>query len=106
MSSHTRGRRVVLAGLAVGSLLLSACSAGSLGTSSGSASPGGSAAPVTITMLSDNSDQTVKPMQGLIDAFNATNSGVTVKLETRPQGTDGDNVVKTRLSTGEHHAYL
>ena len=56
---------------------------------------------MTITLLADNSEQTTKTAQAAIDAFNATNSGVTVKLETRAQGTDGDNVVKTRLATGD-----
>ena len=99
MSIPKHGRRAVITGLAVGSLLLSACSAGSLGTSSTAA--GGAAGATTITVLADSSDQTVKPLQALIDAFNAKNTGVTVKLETRAQGTDGDNIVKTRLATGD-----
>lgn len=101
MSLITHGRRVVITGLAAGSLLLSACSAGSLGTSSSGAASGSAVAATTITLLADNSDQTTKPLQALIDAFNAKNTGVTVKLESRPQGTDGDNIVKTRLSTGD-----
>src|SRR6185369_1301612 len=54
-----------------------------------------------LSFLSDNSDASLKTAQGLADAFNARNTGVTVKVETRPQGTEGDNVVKTRLSTGD-----
>ena len=100
MSLPTRGRTTVIAGLGVGALLLSACSAGSLGTSTSTAGTT-AAADVSITVLADNSDQTTKPLQALIDAFNAKNEGVTVKLESRPQGTDGDNIVKTRLSTGD-----
>jgi raffinose/stachyose/melibiose transport system substrate-binding protein len=99
VSIPKHGRRAVITGLAAGSLLLSACSAGSLGTSSTAA--GGAAGATTITVLADSSDQTVKPLQALIDAFNAKNTGVTVKLETRAQGTDGDNIVKTRLATGD-----
>ncbi|MEA5055068.1 MAG: ABC transporter substrate-binding protein, partial [Propionicimonas sp.] len=100
MSILNQGRWALIASLTAGMLALSACSAGSLGTSSGS--PGtGNAANVEITVLADSSDQTSKPLQAAIDAFNATDAGVTVKLETRAQGTDGDNIVKTRLATGE-----
>ncbi|MFT4108216.1 ABC transporter substrate-binding protein [Propionicimonas sp.] len=100
MSFRKRARVALVAGLVAGGLSLTACAPGSLGSSTGSGSTS-SAAPVTITVLADNSDQTTKPLQALIDAFNAKNTGVTVKLESRPQGTDGDNVVKTRLSTGD-----
>jgi len=91
----------LVAGLAVGAIALSACSAGSLGTASSSSASGSAAANVTITLLVDNSDSTVKPAQAVIDAFNATNVGVTVKLDTRAQGADGDNIVKTKLATGD-----
>jgi raffinose/stachyose/melibiose transport system substrate-binding protein len=82
---------------------LTACSPGSLGSATSAPTTGGTAAAadVTITLLADNSDQTTKTAQAAIDAFNATKSGVTVKLETRAQGTDGDNVVKTKLATGD-----
>ncbi len=36
-----------------------------------------------------------------MDAFEKANPGITVKVETRPGGGDGDNIVKTRLSTGD-----
>jgi raffinose/stachyose/melibiose transport system substrate-binding protein len=52
-------------------------------------------------MLVDNADQTVAQANAIADAFNATNSGVTVKVDTRAQGTDGDNAVKTKLATGD-----
>jgi raffinose/stachyose/melibiose transport system substrate-binding protein len=98
VSVPRKGHLALVAGLAAGVLALSACSAGSLGNASGGASGN---ATVTITLLADNSDQTTKPTQALVDAFNATNSGVTVKFETRAQGTDGDNIVKTKLATGD-----
>lgn len=99
MSFRKQGRLALIAGLAAGALALSACSAGSLGSTS--QATGSAAGNVTITLLTDNSDSTAKPAQALIDAFNATNQGVTVKLETRAQGTDGDNIVKTKLATGD-----
>ncbi|HSN12644.1 MAG TPA: carbohydrate ABC transporter substrate-binding protein, partial [Propionibacteriaceae bacterium] len=90
---------MALAGLAVGALSLSACSAGSLGSSSGGSS--GAAASTTITYLVDNGDATVKTATALVAAYNALNTGVTVKLDTRAQGTDGDNAGKTKLATGD-----
>ncbi|HEY3337972.1 MAG TPA: extracellular solute-binding protein [Propionicimonas sp.] len=101
MSLTKKARLGLVAGLAAGAITLSACSAGSLGTASSGSASGSAAANVTITLLADNSDSTTKPAQAVIDAFNATNSGVTVKLETRAQGTDGDNIVKTKLATGD-----
>jgi raffinose/stachyose/melibiose transport system substrate-binding protein len=97
VSLHKKAR-VALVGLAVGAMTLSACSAGSLGSSSGSS---GAAANTTITYLVDNADTTVKTATALVSAFNALNQGVTVKLDTRPAGTDGDNAVKTKLATGD-----
>ena len=70
------------------------CSAGDLGSSD-------SGSGTTISLLSDNSDASLKTAEGLASAFNARNTGVTVKVETRPQGGEGDNIVKTRLSTGD-----
>ena len=39
--------------------------------------------------------------KAVIDAFQAANPDITVKMDTRPGGSDGDNLVKTRLSTGD-----
>ncbi|GAA3456171.1 extracellular solute-binding protein [Dactylosporangium matsuzakiense] len=81
--------------LTAGLLVLSGCSAGDLGSS------GDSGAGTTISFLADNSDASLSTAKGLAEAFNAKNTGVTVKVETRPQGGEGDNIVKTRLSTGD-----
>ncbi len=97
MSLHKKAR-VALVGLAVGAMTLSACSAGSLGSSSGSS---GAAANTTITYLVANEDTAVKTATAQLAAFNALNQGVTVKLDTRAAGTDGDNAVKTKLATGD-----
>jgi raffinose/stachyose/melibiose transport system substrate-binding protein len=75
-------------------LVLGACSAGSLGSSD---EGGGN----TIRVLVDNSEGSLKPTQAVAEAFHAKNPDITVDVETRPQGAEGDNVVKTRLSTGE-----
>ena len=55
----------------------------------------------TISFLVDNSEQTLTPATAVVKAFMAKNPNITVKVETRPQGGDGDNIVKTRLATGE-----
>ncbi|GGI45054.1 raffinose/stachyose/melibiose transport system substrate-binding protein [Agromyces flavus] len=79
-------------GLAL-SLALAGCSAGG-----GSDDEGG---PVTLSFLTDNTEATVATAEALADAFMKDNPDITIEVETRPQGADGDNVVKTRLSTGE-----
>jgi raffinose/stachyose/melibiose transport system substrate-binding protein len=79
------------------SLALTACSAGSLGSSSS----GGSTGTTAITFLTGNDDPTVASAKAVISAFQAANPTITVKLDTRPGGSEGDNLVKTRLSTGD-----
>jgi raffinose/stachyose/melibiose transport system substrate-binding protein len=89
-------RSTALAIIAAGLLPLTACSAGSLGSSSGA-----SGSSVTLSFLVDNGDQTVKTAEQLGKDFTAKNPGITIKVETRPAGSEGDNIVKTRLSTGD-----
>ena len=89
----TRG----LAVIAVCSLALTACSAGSLGSSDDA----GGSSSVEITYLTTNQDQDVKEAEQLAKDFHAKNPAITVKVETRPGGTEGDNIIKTRLSTGD-----
>jgi raffinose/stachyose/melibiose transport system substrate-binding protein len=68
------------------------------GCSSGGASSDGK---VTITFLTQNDDATVKGAKNMIAAFEKKNPKITVKLDTQPAGTDGDNLTKTKLATGE-----
>ena len=75
-------------------LALGACSAGSLGSND----EGGG---TTLSFLVDNAPGSLKPAEGLATAFHAKNPDITVQVQTRPGGAEGDNVVKTRLSTGE-----
>jgi raffinose/stachyose/melibiose transport system substrate-binding protein len=88
-------RTGVLAAAAVTALALGACSAGSLGSSD---EAGGK---VTLSYLVDNGEDTVKTAEQIGKDFTAKNPDVTVKVESRPGGTEGDNLVKTRLSTGD-----
>jgi raffinose/stachyose/melibiose transport system substrate-binding protein len=85
-------------GAALVALSLAAVTACGSGGSGGSSEGGGS---VTLSFLIDNSDPTVATAKAVVDAFEKANPTIKIKTETRPQGTEGDNVVKTRLSTGE-----
>src|SRR4051794_34229410 len=100
MRFTTSARRgLAFVALATASTLVAAgCSAGSLGSSTDA---GGSASAVTITYLSDNSDATVASTKKLVEAFQAANPNIKVETDTRPGGSDGDNIVKTKLSTGD-----
>ncbi|WP_337059739.1 ABC transporter substrate-binding protein [Kineococcus sp. G2] len=88
-------RSAICAALAMLPLSMSACSAGSLGSSDDSA--GGA---TEITFLVDNAPSTVLGAEALVEDFNASQDDVEVTVETRPQGGEGDNLVKTRLQTG------
>lgn len=67
----------------------------------GCSSSGSSDGSVEIDFLVDNSADTTAAAEALIEAFAAEHPDIEVRLETRPGGADGDNIVKTRLSTGE-----
>ncbi|WP_255556217.1 ABC transporter substrate-binding protein [Tessaracoccus palaemonis] len=97
MSHHPIRRAAVIAAASISALALGACSAGSLVNPTESSSEG----KTTLTILMDSSTQTTTQGQALADGFNASQDEIEVKIETRPEGTDGDNVVKTRLATGE-----
>jgi len=64
---------------------------------------------VTLTYLVDDSQNSqdmakalVQDMaKALVEAFTAQNPNITINIESRPGGTDGDNIVKTRLATGD-----
>ena len=86
--------RKPLIALAALTLVLSGCSAGSLGSTSDDNGK------VSLTFLVDNAEQTVKTANQLAKDFSARNPTIAIKVETRPQGTDGDNLIKTRLATG------
>ncbi|PRY32470.1 ABC transporter substrate-binding protein [Umezawaea tangerina] len=87
-----RPRWTVVAAVLVTALALASCSPGDLGSGDGK---------VSLTFLVDNSDASVRPAEGLAKAFGEKYPDVQVEVEVRPQGGEGDNVVKTRLSTGD-----
>ena len=102
----TRMRRAIVLA-AVTTLVVTACTGGGQGTASPSAaataaapSASPAAETVTLTYLVDTTEVTVARAEGLAKAFTAKNPNIKIELETRPQGAEGDNIVKTRLSTG------
>lgn len=109
-------QRMRAGGLAIaGALLVGACGGGFGGASpapgatsapsagGASAEPSASAAaePVTLTYYTDDNAVTASRIEALIEAYTTLNPHVTIEVETHPGGTEGDNLVKTRLATGE-----
>jgi raffinose/stachyose/melibiose transport system substrate-binding protein len=82
---------IVGAAVAVAALALAGCSAGG-GTSNGK---------VTISYLVDNAPLTTATTKTFVAAFEKANPNITVKVESRAQGADGDNIVKTKLATSD-----
>ena len=62
---------------------------------------GVSQAQTSLSFLVDNADASVKWAEQLVADFEALNPDIKITIETRPGGTDGDNIIKTRLATGE-----
>ncbi|GHA22024.1 sugar ABC transporter substrate-binding protein [Devosia pacifica] len=56
---------------------------------------------VELTWLVDNGPSTVDIAEALVAAYEEKNPNVSIELEIRPGGGEGDNIVKTRLATGE-----
>ncbi|WP_077619356.1 ABC transporter substrate-binding protein [Bacillus sinesaloumensis] len=53
----------------------------------------------TLTFLIDNQQQ-LDPINAIIEKFEEK-TDIKVEIETRPGGSEGDNIVKTRLATGD-----
>ncbi|MES2542037.1 MAG: carbohydrate ABC transporter substrate-binding protein, partial [Pseudomonadota bacterium] len=58
-------------------------------------------AQLTLSVLIDNNPETIASMEAVTAAYTAANPEVTFDIEQRAGGADGDNIVKTRLATGE-----
>ncbi|MFC4013874.1 ABC transporter substrate-binding protein [Nonomuraea purpurea] len=70
-------------------------------TSCGSGSQSAADGSVTLSFLVDNSQATLDTAKALADSFMRANPTIKIDTETRPGGSEGDNIVKTRLSTGD-----
>ncbi|UYN98074.1 MAG: extracellular solute-binding protein [Devosia sp.] len=53
-----------------------------------------------LSFLIDNGPQSVAVAEAWVAAYTAKNPDVTIDIEVRPGGGEGDNIVKTRLATG------
>jgi raffinose/stachyose/melibiose transport system substrate-binding protein len=94
---HSRRSHVAaVAGVALIALPLAACSGGG-----GESGNGSGDEAVELSFLIDNGEQTVAMIEALTEAYTAENPNVTFDIEQRPGGGEGDNIVKTRLATGE-----
>ncbi len=58
-------------------------------------------AETSLSFLVDNNADSVAAAEALAAAYSKKNPEVTVEVEQRPGGGEGDNIVKTRLATGE-----
>ena len=65
------------------------------------ATGGAAGEEVTLTVLVGDDGAAVATAEGLAEAYTALHPNVTFDIETRPGGSEGDNLVKTRLATGE-----
>lgn len=90
---RTASRAVAVLGVAaLAGIALSGCTA---------SSGGGPAKNAAITFLAGGNDPvSIKTANDLVTGFNKVYPKIKVKVDTRPAGTDGDNLIKTRLSTG------
>lgn len=61
----------------------------------------GAAQAQELSVLIDNNAGNVSAFEALMAAYSAQNPDVSFDVELRPGGGEGDNIVKTRLATGE-----
>lgn len=90
--NSTRTRRVLVAAAGVTALALplAACSGG-----------GGSDGSVKLTILTADSGEGAEALDALGAAFTEENPDITISVVTQPGGGEGDNLMKTKLNTGE-----
>ncbi|SDT46614.1 ABC transporter substrate-binding protein [Microlunatus soli] len=95
---HLRRTRFAPLAITMSVVLAAAgCSVGSIGSSDDA---GGDT--TTIRMLVPvSADGQTEVQEAMIKAFTAKNPKIKINLETQPGGTEGDNLTKTKLSTGE-----
>ena len=104
-------RGIVL--VAMTALVVTACSGGggaspSAATSaapsaaaSAAPTPEPTAAAVTLEYLVDDSQANQQLASAFAKAYTAKHPNVTINVQSRPGGTEGDNLVKTKLATGD-----
>jgi raffinose/stachyose/melibiose transport system substrate-binding protein len=92
MSRYSRSRAIVAAAaITAVSVVPGACSF----------EDSGGDGQISLTFLTGDDDQILVPSEALAEAFMENNPNVSIDIETQPGGSEGDNLVKTRLATGE-----
>ncbi|MFC8039030.1 ABC transporter substrate-binding protein [Paenarthrobacter sp. NPDC057355] len=91
--SYCRRWAAVAGGVSILALALAGCSGGG--------SSNDREGVKTITWLVGNTENSVASADKVAEEFMAANPGIKVEVETRPGGAEGDNIIKTRLSTGD-----
>lgn len=91
MRITTRSRLVLSGTAAVAAVSLAGCSTGGSGGGDGTA----------LSIYIDSDPSSVALWDGLVAAYKEANPDVTINVETHPSGGEGDNLIKTRLSTGD-----
>src|SRR4051794_24603844 len=102
MNLRTKQRGALAAPIfLVTTLALAACSPGDIGGGNDSTAGASGGSSVELSYLVDNADSTVAQAKALVAAFTAANPDIKITIDTRPSGADGDNIVKTKLATGD-----
>ena len=99
MLFKVRSGKVAVVGAAAIAIVMtvSSCSGGGNTDAGGD----GDAAPAKLSILVGSAETELAMAESLIAGFEADNPDITIETETRPAGADGDNLVKTKLATGE-----
>ena len=94
-----KAKRKKLVPLLLSSALMAGVLAGCTSKEETSSGDGKSSETETVTFLIDNQTQ-LDGIEAIIDEFEKKNN-IKVEIETRPGGSEGDNIIKTRLATGD-----
>lgn len=94
-------RTALVAGAVTLGLVLTACGGGSSSSGGSSAAGGSSDEAVTVSFLVNSGESNEAQTKALVDAFQKENPSITIETSTRPGGSEGDNLIKTKLATGE-----
>lgn len=70
-------------------------------TACGGSGDAGDGEATSLSVYIDSTPASVELWDGLKAAYAEENPDVTIEVETHPAGSEGDNLVKTRLATGE-----
>jgi raffinose/stachyose/melibiose transport system substrate-binding protein len=97
--SKMRTPTVVVAGTIALGLVMTAC--GGSSSSSGGSSAGEAGDNVTLSFLVNSGETNEAQAKAVVEAFQQENPTITIETSTRPGGTEGDNLIKTKLATGE-----